>query len=564
MYSQTVNFSDTTWEKLGDVRDSALVTPTQYESGPTGRTMTRIAALGGVSARPATVNRRGAFDRARAPGATGLGRPSWLARENLKRAPNRGNTRRVVVRGPLAPKSTAVDQLSGTPAPPPVTDRPPGPQRVKLHRLSKTADLPNGMTVHYISPPDVQFLYGEIFEEHCYVRNGITLHTDDVVIDVGGNIGLFAMYAAKKCVCGKVFTLEPIPSTYRAMVRNLCENLSPRSDGSCEPEAVVARTPASVAIGNRGNNSMDDADFGDVFGRQLPSRDYPDANAWWDPDASGIDQDGGECVFLENDIDGFQSDGGVMSCGNQAGAVWAYNCGVGDGRQHAGRFTFYPRAAGWSTMVPDDLETSANVRKFVESALGNANARTRTKSSGKGRVTEDDAVAGSKLARGNPLAAFGGWLLSLTETPRESDQSSSQGGLLNLILAPIRYAAKALFQFILGAVLKFMLGNKYEFECPLVTVSDVVDSHELDRIDLLKVDVERAELAVLRGVRSEHWSKVRQVAMEVHDSAGGTKELEECRRLLVDVGKFEEGRIVAEQPDDLEGSTLWNLYASRA
>ena len=65
-------------------------------------------------------------------------------------------------------------------------------------------------------------------------------------------------------------------------------------------------------------------------------------------------------------------------------------------------------------MVPDDLETSANVRKFVKSALGNANARTRTKSSGKGRVTEDDAVAGSKLARGNPLAAFGGWLLSLS------------------------------------------------------------------------------------------------------------------------------------------------------
>ena len=55
------------------------------------------------------------------------------------------------------------------------------------------------------------------------------------------------------------------------------------------------------------------------------------------------------------------------------------------------------------------------------------------------------------------------------------------------------------FQFVLGAVLKFMLGNKYEFECPLVTVSDVVDSHELDEIDLLKVDVERSELAVLKG-----------------------------------------------------------------
>ena len=31
---------------------------------------------------------------------------------------------------------------------------------------------------------------------------------------------------------------------------------------------------------------------------------------------------------------------------------------------------------------------------------------------------------------------------------------------------------------------------------------------------LLKVDVERAELAVLRGVSAAHWPIVRQVAME--------------------------------------------------
>ena len=136
---------------------------------------------------------------------------------------------------------------------------------------------------------------------------------------------------------------------------------------------------------------------------------------------------------------------------------------------------------------------------------------------------------------------------------------------MDAVFTPVRHVARAVFQFVLGAVLKFMLGNKYEFECPLVTVSDVVDSHELDEIDLLKVDVERSELAVLKGVRPEHWAMVRQVAMEVHDSAGGTKELEECRRLLRDVGSFDEKRIVAEQPDDSrEGSTLWNLYASRA
>ena len=544
--------------------------------------MTRIAALAGASARPAPIHLRvtGA-DRARSTGSRAFDRFA-------RRYPgdNRG------IRGLAPPESTATDQLSGTPPPPSVADRPPPPKRVKLHRLNKTADLPNGMTVHYVSPPDVQFLYGEIFEEHCYVRNGITLGSGDTVIDVGGNIGLFAMYAAKRCVRGKVFTLEPIPSVYRAMVRNLCENLSPeRTDGSCELEAIAQpRTPASVAIGNRGNNSMDDADFGDVFGRQLPSRDYPEANAWWDPDASGASVgasvgasgdgggDGGDCVFLENDIDGFRSTGGVMSCGNQAGAVWAYNCGVGDGQTHSGKFTFYPRAAGWSTMVPDDLETSTNVRKFVEHALGHRGGRrggARAESSSGGDDNDDDknaeadAAAGTKLARGNPLAAFGGWLLSLTEETRGGDggsgvASSRRGGLVDAVFTPVRHVARAVFQFVLGAVLKFMLGNKYEFECPLVTVSDVVDSHELDEIDLLKVDVERSELAVLKGVRPEHWAMVRQVAMEVHDSAGGTKELEECRRLLRDVGSFDEKRIVAEQPDDLEGSTLWNLYASRA
>jgi len=303
--------------------------------------MTRIAALAGASARPAPIHLRVAgADRARSTGSRAFDRFARIQSPGDNRG-NRGSPRR---RGPAPPESTATDQLSGTPPPPSVADRPPPRKRVKLHRLNKTADLPNGMTVHYISPPDVQFLYGEIFEEHCYVRNGITLGSGDTVIDVGGNIGLFAMYAAKRCVCGKVFTLEPIPSVYRAMVRNLCENLSPESDGSCEPEAIAQpRTPASVAIGNRGNNTMDDADFGDVFGRQLPSRDYPDANAWWDPDASGAGSDsieGGDCVFLENDIDGFASNGGVMSCGNRAGAVWAYNCGVGDGRAHTVRLFF--------------------------------------------------------------------------------------------------------------------------------------------------------------------------------------------------------------------------------
>lgn len=39
------------------------------------------------------------------------------------------------------------------------------------------------------------------------------------------------------------------------------------------------------------------------------------------------------------------------------------------------------------------------------------------------------------------------------------------------------------------------------------------------RIDLLKIDVERAELQVLQGVAAHHWPAIRQVAMEVRADA---------------------------------------------
>ena len=40
-------------------------------------------------------------------------------------------------------------------------------------------------------------------------------------------------------------------------------------------------------------------------------------------------------------------------------------------------------------------------------------------------------------------------------------------------------------------------------------------------MDLLKIDVERAEKEVLQGILPSDWPKIRQVAMEVHDVDGG-------------------------------------------
>ena len=38
---------------------------------------------------------------------------------------------------------------------------------------------------------------------------------------------------------------------------------------------------------------------------------------------------------------------------------------------------------------------------------------------------------------------------------------------------------------------------------------------KVERIDLLKIDVEGAELDVLAGVEDEHWPLIRQISMEV-------------------------------------------------
>jgi FkbM family methyltransferase len=56
--------------------------------------------------------------------------------------------------------------------------------------------------------------------------------------------------------------------------------------------------------------------------------------------------------------------------------------------------------------------------------------------------------------------------------------------------------------------------------CQMRTLSQFVADRSIERIDLLKIDVERAELGVLRGIEDEDWCKVRQVVVELHDLEG--------------------------------------------
>ncbi|MDG6106873.1 FkbM family methyltransferase [Dactylosporangium aurantiacum] len=54
------------------------------------------------------------------------------------------------------------------------------------------------------------------------------------------------------------------------------------------------------------------------------------------------------------------------------------------------------------------------------------------------------------------------------------------------------------------------------YPVPVRTLADVLDTEGVTDVGLLKIDVERGELPVLRGLRAEQWTGIRRVVAEVH------------------------------------------------
>ena len=60
-------------------------------------------------------------------------------------------------------------------------------------------------------------------------------------------------------------------------------------------------------------------------------------------------------------------------------------------------------------------------------------------------------------------------------------------------------------------------------ECRLRTVSDVLAEEGVTRVDLLKINVEKAERDVLAGIVEADWPKIRQITMQVHEIDDGVQ-----------------------------------------
>ena len=219
----------------------------------------------------------------------------------------------------------------------------------------------NEMTIAHHGGFQTSVIYKEVFEDEVYLKHGITLDDGAVVFDVGANIGLFTLFANRKCPTAKIYAFEPLPPSFELLRAN------------------VARYEIDAHL---------------------------------------------------------------------------FNYGLSESSATA-NFVFYPKAAGLSGYAANRAGDKDNTRAIVLDWIHNT-----------ARSHEEDLLPQTQLDE-----------------------------LLDEYLRPETYS------------------------CEVKTLSEIIHEHNIEHIDLLKIDVEGSEFDVLSGIGEEDWPRIKQIVMEVHSQS---------------------------------------------
>jgi amino acid adenylation domain-containing protein/FkbM family methyltransferase len=96
----------------------------------------------------------------------------------------------------------------------------PAPLRARTALGTQRYKLPNNMAVAHLNKNETDYIYKEIFELQAYLRCGITVGPDDVVFDVGANIGLFSLFVKQVAEHASIYAFEPNPEVFRLLKAN--------------------------------------------------------------------------------------------------------------------------------------------------------------------------------------------------------------------------------------------------------------------------------------------------------------------------------------------------------
>ena len=94
------------------------------------------------------------------------------------------------------------------------------------------------------------------------------------------------------------------------------------------------------------------------------------------------------------------------------------------------------------------------------------------------------------------------------------------------------------------------------FTCQMKRISDVIRENRVQRIDLLKIDVQKSEMDVLRGIDEGDWPRIKQVVLEVHD-------IDDRLHRIVSLLETHGFQVAIQQEAMLKETGLYDVYCVR-
>ncbi len=183
------------------------------------------------------------------------------------------------------------------------------------------------------------------------------------------------------------------------------------------------------------------------------------------------------------------------------------------------------------------------------------------------RAFGDDKIRAHNLALGGEAGvaqfAYFRWMSALsTRFPEWIGNHAASGAMAVLDdaqLAPrfgwFRRAPHWLRNALVAGMVRVFMQPR-PVSCRVETLSRIVHALQIEKVDLLKIDVEGAEWDVLRGISARDWPCIRQVVAEVHDENGRVNQVENLLRA--------QGFTVVCEPEPQSAAWgIWLVWARR-
>ena len=126
--------------------------------------------------------------------------------------------------------------------------------------------LRGGVTVAALAAEPLLSIFHEVWVERHYAIPGFAAKPGDVIVDIGANVGVFTLWAARRSKGARIISVEPFPAT----ARFLRENLARSGIGNVTVvEACVGGAEREVVLRSRGPAAGNTIYEHDAYGSQL-------------------------------------------------------------------------------------------------------------------------------------------------------------------------------------------------------------------------------------------------------------------------------------------------------